>query len=271
MKQLFAISLCLLLAPAALYAAGTITDGDGSVQFIGTPIWSSATGGDINHFPNGGTTEDRLFKYSWYYRQQFNNINRIFSSLDTPVESYVGNTMTASYTNAGPGPAGQGRFNAFFNVQYLDGPGTNVGRIEATLTFTAATSNTGPVTWEIFNLADWDFLNTEALSLPGPAEVRIRQQASDTYAEHLGLGATRYEAGTSSALRTKVSSGSANLANTIAAGDGDWASALQWTVTLNPGQSITIKSGISRGIAATPEPASLALLALAGLLGFRRR
>ena len=85
-----------------------------------------------------------------------------------------------------------------------------------------------------------------------------------------GQGATAYEVGSSSPLRTKVSSGAANLNNT-ATFTGDCASAMQWTLTLQPGESRVIYSGIGFNAEALPEPASLSLLALGGLLAMRRR
>lgn len=273
--KIIATLSALALVPFATFAGGNLTEGDATMAMIGTPIWSSPTGGDSNLFPNGGTSGDQLFKYAWYYRQQANNQNRIMSSLDTPTEVYSGNTATITYTNAGPGPVGQGRFNATFELTLIDGAGLDQARLESRLTFTAATSNTQPLVCQVFNLVDFD-LTPSALDdsavVTDTSEVRSRlTDPTGTFAEHLGVGALRYEVGSSSSLRTKVSSGSNDLSNIAAFGPGDAASAMQWQLILQPGESAVIYSGISLNVAATPEPASLALLALAGLLGFRRR
>jgi hypothetical protein len=239
-------------------AGGTITDGDASHQFIGNPIFS-INGGESNLLftPVGGGGFDATFQFGWFYRTPANNQNRLFSSLDTPAESYVGNRATAAYVNAGPLPAGFERFNAGFSIWLVDGSTVNQGIVEQRVVFQAATANTGPVTYQVFHIVDTDLAGTisnDVATAADAAYVRVRvadgstPDALDSYA----LGAARYELNTGTVLRGKLNGGNQNLATasgTAAAPlTGDVAFAYQWTLTLNPGEKrvLVTKMGLNR-------------------------
>ncbi|MEL7471892.1 MAG: hypothetical protein AAGK04_01130, partial [Planctomycetota bacterium] len=107
-KVCVAVTAGLACAGAA-WGGGTISDGDAQLDLLFNPVFSTAFG-DAN-LTADMPAFDQLSKYTWYYRTPNNNMNRIFSDLDTPMESYVGDTAMIRYSEAGPGPVGFERFD----------------------------------------------------------------------------------------------------------------------------------------------------------------
>lgn len=241
--------LAALIVGAATGAAvaGTLTNGNGSFNML--DLVFSTGNGDGALITEPGLP-DQLFKYCWYYRTPGNNQNRFFSSLDTPVVSFAGDTATITYTNAGPLSVGFERFNATFTIKFTDAAAPNTVDVKTTLVFTAAPTNTGNVTYQLFNLVDLDISGTvadDSASVTDNTAVRMRQTESSTanFGELLAVGATRYEVNTGSALRTKLNSGANNLSNQLSVSNADSAMAAQWTLTLAPGESRTISADFS--------------------------
>lgn len=269
-RALIALTATVLTVPA--FATLTVNDGDAQMQMVGglfTKIFDSNLG-DATFRTDAGDV-DQMYKYTWYYRTPNNNQNRYFSYFDSPSTTETGNTATATYTNAGPGPSGVERFNADFNFDLADGAPGAAG-MDTTVVIT--NPNSAPVTYNFFVLIDMDLRGTvtddTASQLSPEPRFRFDDGGTGTYGEAVGLGATRYEVGSGSTLRNKLNGGSADLSNTMAAGPGDLAAAFQWTVTLAPQESTTLVAGFAINQAAIPEPATLLLLGL-GVLALRRR
>lgn len=268
----FFVGLNVITLAGATLAGGTLTSGNASFNLVGNPVFSSNFGNG-NLLTDPGVA-DQLFMYNWYYRTQFNNTNRLFSSLDTPSEVYSGDTATITYTNAGPGPAGQERFNAAFSIKLIDGANPGEAVVLTQLDFTNAA--TSPRTFQLFNLVDLDIAGSAAndtVQITDSGEVRARftESVSGNYGEALGVGATAYQVGAGSTLRSLLGSGAANLNNSVGPFSGDGAAAFQWTLTLDPGQTVSITSSFSLNTPAIPEPATFGLLGLAALSLLRRR
>ncbi len=243
-----------LAGVASALGAGTITSGNATLNFPLVPIFSS-TLGDANLLCDP-STPDTLYKLTWFYRS-ISGTNRIFSALDTPSESYAGNTATIVYSNAGDGPVGQARWDARLSIAIADGAAAGQAIIEQRLAFSASAANTSTQTWQVFLLIDPDIggsATDDVASVADASAVRVRmtESASATAVDCYGLGASRYELSGGSALRGKLGSGSAAL--TTASGTsvpataaGDNAFAFQWTVTLAPGQTRVISSKYGYG------------------------
>lgn len=233
-------------------------------------------------------TNNPMSRLLFYYRTESDNTNRLFSSLDTPVVNFSGNTATVTYTNAGPGPAGTARFNAVFTFT-LNSTGAGNAFLTTAFTITAAAANTQARTFNFFQLLDLDVSGTGGddtytvnSSTAGSTVMRATDGTSN-FIELTGNGISRYEVNTRANLYNLrignfgAGSGSANfnqLAGSIQpAQAGDQAMGLQWAATLNPGQSISWSSTL--GFNTTiPEPTTtlaLAAFGLAGAVALRRR
>lgn len=259
------------------FAGGTITSGNASLQYVDSPIWSAALGNGT--LKTDTTATDQLYKDTWYYRTPANNTNRVFSSLDTPTETYTGDTATVKYTNAGPGSSGFERFDANFTVKLFDGGSPNQVLVWEVLKFKARAENSGPVTYQLFHLVDLDLgslSGDDSISTLNNTGIRVEQTDTPTgnKAQIEGIGATRYEINSGSNIRAKLNGTANNLATasgtTASTFSGDACAAFQWTVTLSPGQEVTIESAYTIGLP-VPAPASFALTGLAGLVALRRR
>jgi hypothetical protein len=267
MRTMVYVLLLAMAVPAAL--GGTITNGNASLNLIDT-LFSSNLGNGTLLTDTGAS--DQLYQYCWYYRTPNNNQNRYFGYYDTPTTSYVGNTLTATWTNAGPGSSGVERFNANMVLKLYDGALAN--QVQVTCDMTITNPNAGTVTYQFFNITDLDLNSTatnDIVQITNTNAVRgtYTESGSANYAETLGIGAAMYQAGSASTIRGYFNGGALNLNNSVGPYTGDGAIAHQWTVTLAPGQSTTLRSGFSINAAAIPEPASLAMFALLALL--RRR
>ncbi len=240
-----------------VFAGGVIANGDAVMIFQGIPPFSMTTG-DSTLFTDSNLV-DEAYKYAWYYRTAGNNQNRPFSSLDTPTEDYRENEATFVWTNAGPGPMGQERFDARLIVRLYDGPSPHSVRVEHTLEFKSHSTTTQ--TFQVFNLVDLDLEATatnDTAQIADSSRVLARQSDTSTnsYSELAGTGASRFEVGTGTSLRNKLNSGSANLSNAAGPVSGDAAAAFQWTLTLAPGETRVIRGGFSINLPA-PCPADL--------------
>ncbi len=246
------------LAGAASSAmAGNITSGNSTFGVIST-VFGSTNGDSV--FTTGSGQPDQLFKYCWYYRAPNNGQNRIFSSLDTPTETLLSDTMLLTYTNAGPGVSGTERINATFTIKVTDTDGSgsaSSARVEAAVLVQSAPNNAAPITYRFFNLFDSDVGSggaddSYAITSTSAVTGRATDAGATTHA-YFGGGATSYQVGSGTTLRSNLASGGNNLTNsTTFAGDG--AIAFGWNPTLSPGQSVSLVSAM--GVTETALPAS---------------
>ena len=253
--------LSLLLAATAGYCSGqTITSGNASLNVISIPFDSNFGNGTLRL--DGPASPDQLYQYCWYYRTQNNNINRFFSSLDTPTTTVNGDRMTYTYTNAGPGPAGTERFNATIETRLEDGAAPNSGRVYSVLTVQAASSNALPRTYNFFLLTDLDLAGgganpatDDSISYNTTQNLATFTEASSSnYAQAIAENPTRFEVNTGTILRTRMNGLSANFNLNATLMDADVAAGFQWTVTLNPGQTAVLRAGFAINMPARFSP-----------------
>jgi len=230
---------------------GTIVEGNATFTIIGTPVFNLPAG-DATIVTDTGAV-DQLYKYSWYYRTPLNNQNSAMSKVNTPLEQYIGDSMMVTWTNAGPGAPGVERFDAQLNAHVDDRETPGVTVMTHTMTVKNVSETTR--TFQFFNLIDMDLSGTplddtyEATSIMPTIGVRVAlSEPSGKTAECFGQDATRWEVGSGSSLRAKLSGGSQNLSNSVGPFTGDGAVAFQWTVTLAPGESLNLYGGLALGL-----------------------
>jgi len=235
----------MMLGGAA--CAGDLTAGDATLNLLGPVVFDSYLG-DAALITDPGVP-DQLYKYCWYYRSEVGP-NYLFSGLDTPSQSFVGDTAKIGYTNAGPGVAGFARFNAQLRVTLLDGTQREQARVLSELVFTNI--NTSPRTYQVFHLVDVDLAggvpNTapdDVLTLVSGQRFKYREASSERYAEVLAEGAQRRMVGRGFDLRNWIYNTPNNLLDSGWPYSGDGAVAFQWTFTLQPGESRTIRAGLA--------------------------
>ncbi len=244
-----------LLLGASTHAAFTITSGNAVFSSTQTPFLQDSTLSSADFKPDG--TTDHVFYYNWSYRAP-GGANRGFSWIDTPVQTVAGDTLTLTYTNAGPNPVGFNRFDATIRIKITDSTSPNAARLEAFVTFTAAATNSGPTSWELFNGVDVDLSATslnDVCTVSNPTGVvgTVTDPVTADSLTFFGAGANRFEVSSGSVLRPKLTGGVGNnLANTTTY-TGDGAFGFQWTIAnLAPGASVQLYS--SFGLNAPPIP-----------------
>lgn len=237
------------------HSSFTITNGNAVFSSTQTPFLQDTTLSSADFRPDG--TTDHVFYYNWSYRAPSGG-NRGFSWIDTPVQVVAGDTLALTYTNAGPNPVGLNRFDATIRIKITDSTSPNAARLEAFVTFTAAATNSGPTSWELFNGVDVDLSATalnDVCTVSNPLGVvgTVSDPVTADTLTFFGAGANRFEAGSGSTLRPKLTGGAANnLVNTTTY-TGDGAIGFQWTITnLAPGASVQLYS--SFGLNAPPIP-----------------
>ncbi|MFM9957109.1 MAG: hypothetical protein ACKVZJ_03470 [Phycisphaerales bacterium] len=273
MKTFALSALALVAASSTAFGAFSITNGNATFSSSVTPNFGDTTNQTVDLRPEGGVTQDQAFYYNWSYRPLSAGSTGIrgFSFLESPVVAAAGNTATFTWSNNGPGPVGQSRFSAVLTLVLTDGAIAGQAKVDATMVFTAATSNTGLTSWSLFNGLDFDIQglanDTAVVTNPTAAEY-TQTDVSGIFGKHAGFGANRFQVGSSSPIRGLLTGGgSTNLNNTASFGPGDAAGAFQWDFSLQPGESRSIVTSFL----VAPTPGTAGLLGLAGLAGLRRR
>lgn len=240
----FVAGLC-----GSTYAA-PVADGNARIDLLG-PVVFTAPLGDGALFTDTGV-RDQLYKYCWYYRTQQDNMNRLFSDLDRPIESVSGNTLTLTYTNAGPSPAGIERFNATFTITLLDGTAPGSVRVSTRLSVTSLASTTRLLT--IMHICDLDLSGGEpnwapddSAQVTAAGSVRQVESSSSNFAEIVGVGASRTKIDSGFNLRTAINGTRNGLISSPISSvfSGDAAAAFQWNLTIAPGETKVIDSSFA--------------------------
>ena len=281
-----AVSCSLAVWAPPAQAQGTISSGTTFLQFVGTPFNTGSGNANLFFGSTSAFATDMVFRDGWAYNQGVATSNRPFSTLDTPVQTYVGNVATFTWANAGAGTAGFARWDAVMTTTVTE-LGASSARVDTTLVFKANAGNSAAIAFNIFRQIDLDIIGTavgNALNdtyrvLDASSGSGIYGRAFDSsasnYADFIGLNAARYEFNTGTALRSKLGdtsgTGSGSLATAAGTAVADWAStdgavAFQWSPTLAANQSVTISSSYTINAALVPEPGTWALM-LAGAAG----
>lgn len=273
----------MTLAPAAM-AQQTITNGAASFSLTGitasaTP-WNSTTLNQSANLLPDGSTPDWQTSLNWGFRSSVSNLVNHFGSTNGlgsgAVVTIAGDTASYNWTNAGPGAAGIARVDANLSLRLVDLPGARTARLIQTFVLTARPENTSAQTFTIVNAADMDVLGTFAGNVGSvqsggvPGSITLQQQLGIDVATLSSPNATAYEIGLFGTVMPKSRSSGTPLNNTPAGAGtvtGDLAMALSWTVTLNPGESVTLTSVIET----VPTPGTAMILGMAGLAAARRR
>lgn len=273
----------MTVAPAAM-AQQTITNGSASFSLTGltataTP-WNSATVNQTANLLPDGTTPDWQTSLNWGFRSSVTNLVNHFGSINGlgsgATVSISGDTANYNWTNAGPGAAGIARVDAQLSLRLVDLPGDRTARLVQSLVLTARSENTSAQTFTIVNAADIDVFGTfggnvgSVVSGGVPGSITLQQQAGINAVTLSSPNATAYEIGLFGGVMPKARNSGTALTNTPAGAGtvtGDLAMALSWTVTLNPGESVTLTSVIET----IPTPGTAMILGMAGLAAARRR
>jgi hypothetical protein len=283
-KTLFS-ALLMVGGTACAFGQAVITSG-GS-QFG----WTSATDANISGAAvRTGTTAgegsvlktaagaDVLFANWWWYRVNSATVpsgpfsdTREFALSRLQSKSVVGNTMTLNYTETTDGTAnGAVLFDAALRYTITNNAS---GVLVNSDTFITNQSGSA-MTLSIFGYVDYDVTtsnNNSATMVGDVTSGRMVVTNGGNSATYRFLDGSAYQVSAFSTVRGSLSNaGIDNLNNTgLPFGPGDFTGAVQWDITLQARESISILTSYS----AVPEPASMAALGLglAGIIARRRR
>ncbi len=233
------------LAASAIDFGGTLTSNGAYYQTLGYNV--TFGDGALKAPGTASTGIDQLYKNCWYYRPSSSNQARRFGNLGDPVSTYNGNVSTAQWSSTGPS-------GAFFAAKFTTvltgfGPASNQALLQTTLTITNLQSTS--VTHNIYYALDADVgggdsAGDDTVALTDPSDKnKYRISDNSGYFEVLTSGVNRYALGLSADTWKKLNSvGFVDYTNVGSGTSGDVSGVQQWTFTLAPGQSKTIRVGI---------------------------
>ncbi len=302
-------------AAGSALAGGVINHGNASLQ-IGA---SSSLAGGVFNAPNGegnlqldggpGSaatlfTGDQVQKNIWWYRPG-NAVggtigSRIMSSLNTPTQTYSGDTATIAYTNFFQNVAFPNS-DITFTIKLTDLPGTNTARFDTYVSIRNRgtsvlnmqlfhqlnanlqnSSGTNGVSNDLASFVGGDPTN-QLFADSGTSNNEGRTMAFQGFGASRGANGQNRSTGMNAYFPTSSSSagpitqlnntsnGATNLNTPSAFGV---AGALQFSLSIAPGATAYIHSAAAWGINgadAIPTPGAAGLLGLGGLAALRRR
>ena len=269
------VAASILAASVAALGAFNISSGASSkLWYSDVPTISQKSGGfqlspTASQFGNNW-----MAKNHWYIRAGSVSGTRIFSDLDSPVESTSGNTATDTWTNAGPGTNGGGqRFTAVLTTTLNEVVAGASLTVTQKLVLTNPANAPGPVTYNLFNITSARINATSGatgglVNAGDPTHYRYVATGGDPttttlpYIDVLSQTASKYQLGADSTMQALLGTGSipsagpiTDLNNTGSPSNNPFESGiLQWTITLNPGESTTINLGIGVNTLAPAPP-----------------
>lgn len=267
----------LAMVVSAASANFSITNGNAVFEYVGSNSnpFSNSSINTYNFRPDGGATTDHVFYYNWGYRVPSSSNTGMSVLVSPTISNPDASTVVLTMNNNGQGPLGQARFDSSVTMQIVDGAAPGAATILSTLNVTAATSNTGPVTYQFFHVNDVDFNGTasnDVYNITNPLGVDgtvIDSALSSPAVSGLynGAGASLFQLGASSTMRGIINGSSIANLNGTSTFSGDGAYGFQWTVTLAPGESASFTTSFTT----IPAPSAIGLLALGAPAAFRRR
>jgi hypothetical protein len=247
MKTAKMAALLGLAMVAGAASAQTITQGNAKFQLL-TPAFG-AVNGDSFYYQDANFT-DWQYKYTWYWRQQNNNTNSLFSRFDSPTTFTSGNKTRLTWTNTGAGVNGFERLTGEIVITLKDGPNPRQSRVFTRATLGAHPGNAAARVFNFFHLCDMDLPG--GVPNPAPDDSQNFSGNTGTFTESSSFefakitsdgSESRHDTNSGSVLRSLLSSGSGDLANNNGPFSNDGAFAYQWTWNLNPGETRTVRVG----------------------------
>ncbi|TVQ54112.1 MAG: hypothetical protein EA377_06465 [Phycisphaerales bacterium] len=266
-----------VLAGAVIVCASSRPADASLVLFDGNALFdsslpSSATGtsgGSTNFRPSIGSSANHLSQQSWHFRiDGMHNRQFMFS------ESQGNPTTSGMFSSTGSyewsGLAG-GILDAKLTIELQDGRAPN----EATLTQTMSLTNTSSsaFTISLFHYADINAGGAPSLNNANALNSNLLDiSKGNEFVHWQGIGADAYDYQHFNRLFNKLTSPSiVNLSSPqsplLAA---DFTGAFQWTLDIDPGDTVSVTSIISSNIV-IPAPGAVLLLAGSALISSRRR
>ncbi len=278
-------SVAALMVTASAFGQGTITNGNATYTF------NAGNTGSADLLLNGAGFTDQFSTNQWAFRLGGSTGQKRLS-MGTPTstatggavgvtsQTYVGNVSTLNWSQSG--------VNFTLTSTLIDGAVLEQGSLAQNMFITNTTGQ--DVTLALFNYMDMDLSRlTAAGSIPGGStsfsndlavingsgDVQtITDVALGTQAIWSAPNADAWEIRAFSTLGSAIRSATTyNLANTGSPFGGtvgaDYTGAFQWNLTIPAGQSVSVNSNLL--FTGVPAPGAMALLALAGICGTRRR
>ncbi len=242
---------------------------DGNALFdTSLPGSSAGTSGGASVFrPNSAQSANYLSQQSWHFRiDGVHNKQYMFAS------NHGNFTQSGMFSSLGTmnwtGLAG-GLLNAELQIALADGAELN----QAVLTQTMSITNTSQsaFTISLFHYAD---INAGGASVFNTAQsltselMSFSSPGTNTFVHWEGVGADAHDYRAHNSLfNDLVGPNAFNLGSPVSPlSDIDATGAYQWNLTIDPGETVSIKSIISANIA-IPAPGAIGLAMVAGLFG----
>lgn len=272
--------LVVALAPQAM-ASLTLTDGDATFTMIesaGNHPWLG-TLANADLLPDPGAT-DQLARYIWGVREPGNSAGNRYMDYYYPYGGFTKtmngtNQVTYTWNDIG---AVQPYFDMSYTLTLTDGAAPGQARV--TCDFSIHNRGASTKTLYVFNLVGLDIGGTadalnDVATITDAYGVKGRiSDSSNAYGEVYGPLASYFEGGVDSTLANKMfAGGTANLASAYGTtpppfGPNDVGIGMEYVVNIPAGGDMSVTGTYFEIV---PEPSSLALLAVAGLLVLRRR